>query len=540
MKSFMNTISLNPDTEGFPWHHAGNVHVKGYLFDRAGNFYDSERLLQYFPEINSPAGFEEKLMYANGCFSVVYFDGESIFLATDPVRTFPLFYTSSGDNWKVSDDPSTFPAMSSPSTFNETACIEFLATGYVTGKDTILEGVQQVQAGEMVQLKPSGIRRKFYFTYRTARTLNEDYSILRTKGSEILKRVFTRLCQSLDGRLAVLPLSGGFDSRLIAVMMKVLGYSNVLCITYGRMDNREMRIAKKVAECLGFKWIGIEYTPEMIAGYLDTPEFDRYFRYASKYTSMFFMQEYFAVRFLRDNNLIPSDSIFIPGLSGDFLGGSQLSKHGNLLEEENISDIARRILFIKYGFVRPSGRDKEVMHERILQSLEEKYHGERALAYTLQEDWDMKEKLAKFNANCVTTYTFFGYEFRLPYWDKDLVEFFRDLPLHMKINKYLYDDILTSDYFEPFGLNFPEELQASEKVVKRQRIRNRLKRFLPQGFIRLFRNRYDTIFYNEITRHMVEDMLARGIKIKIFNNTYNSIIVQWYMAKVREKASGMN
>jgi len=291
---------------------------------------------------------------------------------------------------------------------------------------------------------------------------------------------------------------------------------------------------------LGFKWICVEYTDELINGYMDDQYFKDYYKYASNLVSMFFLQEYFALRYLKDNQLIPDNSIFAPGHSGDFLGGSQLSKHGNLLETESLKDIAERLLFIKYAYVRPEGEKMEKMLQRIEKSLQEKFTGDSVLAYTIQEDWDYKEKLAKFNANSITTYTFFGYGFRLPYWDRELVEFFRVLPLHMKVNKYLYDDILTTEFFEPEGVNFDEELQASEKILKRQRFKNRIKYFLPQFVQRLFLTRLDNLYYNEITKVLGADMARKGKKIRVYNNSYNSLIIQWYLEELRQllKSSG--
>jgi len=174
------------------------------------------------------------------------------------------------------------------------------------------------------------------------------------------------------------------------------------------------------------------------------------------------------------------------------------------------------------------------MLERIERNLEEKFTGEKALAFTIQEDWDYKEKLAKFNANSSSAYTFFGYGFRLPFWDRELVDFFKILPLHMKINKYLYDDILTNTFFAPVDLNFVEELQVSEKVMKRQSFKNRIKFFLPQFVKRAFLTRLDNLYYNEITRQLVNDMSAKGKKIVIYNNSYNSLIIQWYLEEIKE------
>jgi len=528
----MNTVLLVHNTGQFIWEKSENLYVKGYLNDRNGKFYENKNLLDYFQGIETFTDFEERVKFANGCFSVVFQSESSFYAASDIIRSFPLFYGKINGEWVVSDDPEQILKLQNQPKFNEIAGHEFLASGFVTGSETLLTGLNQVQAGECLQFKDIEIKRKFYSSYRTSNPSHEEYKELSKICIKLINDTFSRLVQGLANRTVIVPLSGGFDSRLIAVMLKKLEYKNVICITYGRPDNPEIKISKKVAEILGFKWICVDYSSELIEDFLNNQEFKNYFPFASKYVSMFYLQEYFAVRYLKEKKLIPDDSIFIPGHTGDFIGGRHLGKYSNLLDSESIDAIAERIYTYFYCYLK-KGRHKEEMLNRIEKSLEEKFSGERDLAYSIQEDWELKEKLAKFIANSVTTYTFFGYDFRLPYWDHELVNFFKTLPLHMKINKFLYDDILRNEYFEPYGVNFEEELQASEKELKRQILKDKIKRKLPQFLLRMFHSRQDNFFYYEITKELVNDMARKGEKIRVFNNSYNSLIIQWYLKEIQ-------
>ncbi|MFW5820520.1 MAG: asparagine synthetase B family protein, partial [Bacteroidota bacterium] len=318
-------------------------------------------------------------------------------------------------------------------------------------------------------------------------------------------------------------------------MLKKFNYENVVCFTYGRKSNPEIKISARVAQKLGYSWHYIEYSNEVIDNYIKESVFRDYYRFASNMVSMFFMQEYFAVKYLKEKEIIPPDSIFIPGHSGDFLGGSQLNKHGNLNLEEDDKAKVDRIFNVKYCYKKPSSKDKtKIILERINRSLKEKYLGKNSLAYSIHEDWDFKEKLAKFNFNSVSTYTFFEYEFRLPFWDNELLDFFKYLPLHAKINKYLYDDILTNEYFAAYDLNFREKMQITESDLKMLKIKKRIKKYLPESLKRLFMKTRDGLFYNEITAVMRKDMENQGVRIKIYGNSFNSLIIQWYCYKVLE------
>ena len=170
---------------------------------------------------------------------------------------------------------------------------------------------------------------------------------------------------------------------------------------------------------------------------------------------------------------------------------------------------------------------------RIEKSLQEKFTGDRSFAYSVHEDWDFKEKLAKLNFNSINAYTYFGYEFRFPFWDRKLVEFFRILPLETRLNKYLFDDILANEYFNPYGLNFKNEIEPDEKSIRRMRVKNKIIYYLPEAFKRLYFKfkGEDSAFCREITDYLVEDMLKEGKRIKVYGNAYNSLIVQWYLNK---------
>ena len=523
------------NNKGFNWHSSKNCYVKGYLFDSAGDYFSDEKLLSYFTEIQSFSDFEERVKYANGSFAVVYKSGEELYAATDSIRSFPIFYLRIKGNWMVSDNANFLRDHLSKAEINSVAMTEFLAAGYVTGNETLIEGIRQVQAGEVINFKDDEIYSKFYFSYRIANSIEEPYDKLKEAGLQVFERAFNRLVKSLEGRTALVPLSGGYDSRMIALMLKKHNYQDVICFTYGRKDNSEQEISQKVAESLGFKWIFIEYNEELIKDFTRDEVFQEYYPWGSNLSSMFYLQEFFAVKYLRENKLIPEDSVFIPGHSGDFLGGSQLNKHGNFSMEESLEDISDRIFNIKYCYVRPDKKDVPVIIERIRKNLQEKFVREADLAYTIHEDWDFKEKLAKFNFNSNTIYTFFGYEFRIPYWDHELVDFFKNLPISAKLNKYLYDDILTHDYFEDFNLNFRHELQPSEKDLKKVRVKQVIKKSLPPVVTDKLVKKKDVLFYNEITRILLDELKGKGKNIKFLGNSYNSIIIQWYAEDLKSK-----
>jgi asparagine synthase (glutamine-hydrolysing) len=129
----------------------------------------------------------------------------------------------------------------------------------------------------------------------------------------------------------------------------------------------------------------------------------------------------------------------------------------------------------------------------------------------------------------VNTYSFFGYEFRLPFYDLPLMDFFSRLPMLWKENKILYDNILINQYFNDLDVKFNFELQFRDLATTKTNIRRLAAPFAPSWLKKWKIRRNDSIFYHEITEEMLKDMKKHGLKPKLHGKTYNSLIVQWYI-----------
>jgi asparagine synthase (glutamine-hydrolysing) len=514
---------------GFPWHSQIGCYVKGYVYTGQHQFLSRDSLADYFLQTKDYNDFFRRVSEADGMFSVILLREGRAFLASDRIRTFPLFYSISGKDGIISDSVDKIHEIKGRWKLNHPASLEFMATGFVTGRETLSADICQVQAGEALLIVPDKIQQRLYATYQTSQRDHHAFDDL-LKGLEgVTQKIFKRLTGSLQGRTAVIALSGGYDSRFIAAMLKQTGYPKVICFTYGREGNPDMIISKKVAESLGFPWIPVVYTKELVRGYLQDDAFYDYVHFTSNWVSMFFMQEYFAVRYLRDQLLIPGDSVIIPGHSADFFAGSQFLKHGISAQDESLKKIGKRIWDIKYNLCKPPRDTRRLMMARIYKTLMEKRYVEDARSWSVYEDWDLKEKLSKFIVNSCNVYAWFGYEYRLPFYDVAFQDFFRDVPYAYKINKKLYDAFLVDGLFKDYGLNQPNEIQPDARIQRMAMLKRKLKKIIPKAFLPPAPSRQDPIFYYEITRILREDLAEKGIRINIHGGSYNSLIVQWYI-----------
>ena len=534
---------MNPDirlvyNNGFRWYSENGCYVKGFAFTDDGQYLKEREFAGYFRDTGDFAEFHEKISSINGLFSVIIEQNQITLAAVDPIRTFPLFYASGTEGPVISDSVDAIRDINGNHELHSLASAEFLASGFVSGPDTLIPGISQVQAGEIIEfsLTPRQSREShFYSSYRTRNTFNPGEAELRDHLESVTDNLFIRLIRSLENRTIVIPLSGGYDSRFIVAKMKQMGYEKLICYSYGRKGNRDMVISGRVAAELELEWIPVVYTPELIAGFVDDPLFLEYLKYSSNHTSMFFLQEYFAVKYLKDYQLIPDDAIFAPGHSADFFAGSQLIKHGLHPGYESLKATAERLYNVKYSICPPSAKDKALLKDRILNSLQEKSTFEGAHPYSIHEDWDLKEKLAKFIVNSNNVYSFFGYEYRLPFYDKEFHDFFRDLAFEMKSDKQLYDSFLVEGIFSDLGLNYPDEIQPSAGVQRMVNLKRKIKKVLPFQSIPGGPPRQDPIFYREITQILREDLAKNGIRINVQGKTYNSLIIQWYLEFLKIK-----
>jgi asparagine synthase (glutamine-hydrolysing) len=510
----------------FQWHTRNGIHVTGFI--REGDRYlRNQELIDYFSGTDSIETFGNKLRSANGQFSVIIKSEDNIWAGTDRFRNYPLFYTRINEEFFISDSCYTLTDKLSVKRLNTIAADCFLAAGYTVNNLTLINGIYQVEAGEYITEREL-FSRKFYYDSATIPVIKRDFEILSEELYVLFFKVFKNHFKALNDKFIVIPLSGGFDSRLIASMCSVFHPENVLCYTYGIENNCEVDNAKEVAGRLGFKWINILYNSQLIDGYLDDDVFRQYYPYVSELSSMFFMQEYFAVKYLKENNLIPENSVFMPGFCGDVLAGCNLTPAMNKLASgEQIAGV------IYNEFFRLTKPDSLKAVE-IINQISSKLSDDKSLIWKAFESWDHKEPKAKFNVNSSKVFLFFGYEFVLPLWDSELEDFFAAIPFQFKLNKKLYDHVLRRVVFKKHNLNFPKELNPLPVQKSVQRVKEKIKDIIPAKIKDLFIKHKSQIFYDEITRLMITDIGSENITPPRQSSYYNSYITQWYLNKTRE------
>lgn len=408
----------------------------------------SQDLLEYFSQIQSEDDFRSAVVSLNGYFAVVCERGSKLFAAVDRARSIPLFYGCRGNQLYVSDDATRTRANLRSSEDSQLARDEFCMTGYVTGSDTLYKGVKQLRAGELLvaEMKCESLDyhvERYYDFLRTDDFYVADIQDLSAEFDSVLTRSFTRLVAVANGRAIVVPLSGGWDSRLALLMIKRLGYDNVIAFTYGRPGNLESEISKKIAGSLGVEWHLVPYSNESWENWFWSDQRISYFAMARNGVSHPHIQDWPAVWELKKHKLIPDNAVFVPGHIGDFLAGTT-GISGRLLDKQGVplGAIVDQVYNGHYFLTQHphAGQDAEEASKQRITTQLGVCSGllSRSEAAGLYKKWVWQERQAKFIVNSVRAYEFWGYDWWLPLGDLDMREFWLRVPLELRTDRKLY------------------------------------------------------------------------------------------------------
>ena len=419
-----------------------NLQVGGYLHDAKGNYFSGKRLEEYFANIDTIEVFHKLVSEANGCFFVIYYAQDTVYAAVDRIRSIPIFYKQAKDSIELSLKATQLTPLNTSALQNTHPSIlaEYLATGYVSGNDTLHAEIHQIPAGHyLIHKIGRGAELVPYYQFIHCNVDESNSSKLCLELDKIHSNLANRLVESLNGQTAVIPLSGGYDSRLIAYLLKISRYPKVICFSYGSPNNPESEISQAVAKELELPWKFIPHSRQSWHKAFNSSDRKEFFKFSVNATSSAHIQDFLAVKTLRNKGIIPEDSIFIPGHSADFLEGSHLPDAYEHKHDFSRDDLYRQILNKHYTLWnwQEDSYYKDFC-SRIERTLQIKSLMRPDHAASLFEQWDWQERQAKFIVNSVRVYEFFGYQWRLPLWDSELMNFWARVPLKLRLKRSLW------------------------------------------------------------------------------------------------------
>lgn len=452
-----------------------NFKSKGQTFHTKGYFAIDSHVLseieikEHFKNISTREDFETKIKMLNGCFNIVIKTQNKVYFSTDNIRSYPLFFSLIQGNLYLSDHYSVLLNQSKNITVNPLYIEELKSIKSNVLNNTIVDEIKQVDNGQLFEycLSTKTINSTYYIYDLKKINCKIDFKSFENK----LIKTFNRLIESANQRMVVVPLSGGYDSRLIVSMLKKLNYENVVCFSYGKKNSHEAKISQQVASKLNFKWHFVCYEETHLNKFLALNTLEKYMLYSGNLSSVPHFQDLYAVDYLTQNKLIDQDAIFVPGHSGDLLAGSHLTAVYNKIKTSRFkkgSTVSNKIYQHWYRNIFFS--DKKNSNEELsTKNIEIFLDGFPSIKNELlQTDiWDISNRQSKFIVNSIRVYDFYNYEFRLPLWDIDYTKFWLSANIDQRINCKFYNSTLEKRLFNEFNIVYKKNKRSIKKLLVR-------------------------------------------------------------------------
>lgn len=452
--------------------------VTGTAFTKDGQMLSGETLMDYLASFGIPEDLAQNLPELNGFYAFALKKGNRLIAAVDRIRSIPLFYGQKGDDFFMSDSADWVRSQVRDDKIDPIAKEEFLLCGYVTGPDTLFPEVKQLQAGEAI-IVGQDIKRNLqvnpqrYFRYLPSMDSPESEEEIFHQLDAVLDRVFKRLIDYADGRTIVVPLSGGYDSRLIVLMLKRLGYGNIVAFSYGKPGNKEAMVSKEVAEKLGIRWEFVPYSNEQWYEWYRSSEMKDFFEFAGNLSSLPHIQDWPAVKALKEDKKIPENAVFVPGHT--VVLAIQINAVEAIWKKEKgqkaFFEMLRKSHYNLWQF-------KINVHELRNASYSADFQMDtKEQVAAVGDSWAWTERQSKFIGNSIRTYEFFRYDWWMPFWDREFVDYWSGISYENRLSKSLFKRYV-NDLATRQGLEIKEK--DSSNLFTRDGLVSIAKRVLPE------------------------------------------------------------
>ncbi|MCP4121479.1 MAG: hypothetical protein GY751_06965 [Bacteroidetes bacterium] len=433
----------------------------------AGKLLDGGDLAQIFSRVASEKSFQSALLALNGCFAVVLSKPSFQAAAVDHIRSMPILYRYTESGFEIITDQSWKPDYN----LNQYAADIFIDSWCVQGNDTLVDGIHQLSAGQYiwwegdVEVKPTT-----YYEHFKPKFTGDSRVELEKRAKHVFHEAFERTLKEIGSRPVLVPLSGGYDSRLILSMLVRAGRKNIVAYTYGNPESHEVKIAREVSRQLHVKWHFIEYDKKLFEAFF-TESWKSYSEKNHFFSSLPHEQDFFALKQLSDKGLLPADFVAIPGFCGDALGGSITAYRPSDWSATGLRKmISEKILKCSLEAV-----DLEGMPAII----------DKNSFYNAYQQWFMNNKVSKFIVNAVRVFEHFGGSWTMPFWDKELADFWYAVPYKLREKQSLYNEVLFTEYFEPMNIGIRKPGHDDNYPG---RVSEKIKKHLPDPMKKLFQN----------------------------------------------------
>lgn len=457
--------------KGYKWYQREGVYFRGYIQLKNGDCLQGEAAVKYLLANASYDEFYNSLSTFYGCYSIIICKDDEVWMAVDIARSMPLYYDAELSCVSDSAEAVRKYKLINTEDLDYNRVLEMYATSYIVGENTVFHSIKQLDIGSAAIIRNNKIESHYYFVHKS-KEISIDRRDALSQLEEITGRSMERLKKVIGNRQIVISLSGGYDSRYLACSLKENGFENVFCYTYGRKDSFEPIQSKKVADALGYQWEGLEYSDDDVKKIIseDTKE---YFAYTNNYDYISYIQNFVAFKKLSEMGVIDEDAVVLTGLCNDMPTGyytpdkEEAEKWG--YTNEGCASFVYSQRFVKFSLA-------DDLKKQYTREIEGKF-----------KEWDLR--VADYESfvhasDCANTafshsrcflhmnnvHEFFGHQWLLPCWDRELLEFWYSIPAKYRYKQNLYEEYITERIGKKYGVGTKKEIKTVGRSIKSQKL----------------------------------------------------------------------
>lgn len=365
----------------------------------------------------------------------------------DHIRSYPIFYSQHNNCFILSQSADEISKKTQYHEFDEENLIEFKLSGYVTGNETLVKNIKCLQPGELLiwdKINKTLIIEKYFSYIPTYDSPIKEKEAVYQLGI-ILDNLTLEVIKRANKRQIAIPLSGGLDSRILLCKLHEHGYTNITTFTYGPRWNFEALAAKKIAKKLKIPWQFIHVPKKLAKNYFNSQEREDFWQFSSNLKTIPCSREYAAIRYIHENQLIDKNAIILNGQSGDYITGGHISEKALSKKDYNEKDLYEVIINKHYDLWQQY-KTKENLSliknkiKKLIEVITQKQltFDKPEIKAQNEEVWEYEGRQICYVVNGQRIYDYYGYDWEMPLWDKELVDFYSKIPLEMKQNQALY------------------------------------------------------------------------------------------------------
>lgn len=389
----------------------------------------------------------------NGNFLLGIKISDTWFVFQDKIASFPCFWLCDDDEVIISDSVNSIKSyVKIDIGFDKLGLLEVAALKYTCGNRTVWEGIQFLGAGEYLEVTADGnnILKRTYYVHSHIKCVKKDAAEYIVDLKAVVDNVFTRLIKRLNGRQAVLFLSGGYDSRLICQQLSVKGYKNVLCVSLRSSDDLDVKVGREIADYFGYRLVSVNYTSKMWSLKSNRPDFWKNINELSNGVNYPYYMQGLIIKDLVDQKIIDKDAVIMTGNSGDVVEGNDVFTVKSFSEKFSREQIKEKIISTHCeNTYNNTNIKKEILFQLEHIFYDDKYNKD---VFACDEAQDIYEYFNWYNRQCkyvtsdVRNYDeVSGNEWALPLWDDEFIYYWQRIPFELRYKRNLYYQYVNAD-----------------------------------------------------------------------------------------------